>query len=396
MASTSYDPAELPSLKLTAAETRRVIDGLNRRGGGAPVERKRRLRIPFEKNNVVVETDDGSGRIVRHRVVSRNLSTHGIAVIHGQFMHVKRPCIVEIPMLDAGAMFRVKAHIERCRLVTGRVHEVAIVFETPIDLSMFIQLDVESEMRTRTEAQTDLRDVQKKQAPVQLSLAGNALVVEDFESNRKLYNFWLTKLGLHVQDASEPDTALKLVSKHRFNLVLVDQHLGEQSGGRLISEMRQRGVTCLIIATSAEVNDEIRAAAQSAGADLYLAKPFDRGTLEATIQAHIDLVQPMRAGADAIGSELHDPEMAGLIKEFVAKLPGIAGQLESAAGKPDLAALQALTVDLAESTRGYGFGPLHIAGYELLKLFNCADPNLLAIRRSTEKLSGLMRRCRAA
>lgn len=384
------------SLKLAPAELRRMLDQLNRQGGGAPCKRQRRLRVPFERSDIILECNGGVGRMARFRVQSRNISSHGIAVLHGQFMHMHRPCVVEIPAMSAGLTIRVNARVERCRFVAGRIHEVAITFAKPIDLSMFVGLNLMDEVRARTEVKDLLADAKQKGSGERTLVKGKALVVEDFESNRKLYAFWLRKLGLEVLEAGNIEHAVELAKKNEFELIMVDHRLGDATGAELARRLRTNGFLGMILAVSADSSSATVEECISGGCDHFLPKGFDGEILQRIVIDRLHADEFGSQHSDKIVSTLaSDPDMKPLIDSFVGSLPGFRESLRKAVVEGNFSLVEQLCVNLAEAGKGYGFIPLSEVGQAAQEAAHMGNSRGTDIRRAVHRVLNVITRCAA-
>jgi two-component system, OmpR family, response regulator TctD len=112
------------------------------------------------------------------------------------------------------------------------------------------------------------------------------LLVED---NPQLSD-WLAKiLRAHyavdcVFDGGDADEALRL---HEYALVILDLTLPELDGLQVLKRLRARGATTPVIILTANATLEGRVRGLDAGADDYLAKPFEITELEARIRAQL-------------------------------------------------------------------------------------------------------------
>ena len=111
---------------------------------------RRRMRLPFEVERVLLTVTSRQGKQVNFEVTPRNISTEGLAVLHGQYLYEGSACIVVLPMLD-GRMARLGGRIVNCRYICGRVHEVSIHFNEPIELQHFVPLSEQQTDRARRE-----------------------------------------------------------------------------------------------------------------------------------------------------------------------------------------------------------------------------------------------------
>lgn len=101
----------------------------------------------------------------------------------------------------------------------------------------------------------------------------------------------LTSLGYTVLLASDGDEAIAVLHSHDLNIdmILMDQSMPNKDGITATREIRQLEADGklrrkhVIIALTAVVNSESRAAFGRAGADEFLSKPLSLGMLEQTL-----------------------------------------------------------------------------------------------------------------
>lgn len=89
-----------------------------------------------------------------------------------------------------------------------------------------------------------------------------------------------------VTEATDAFDALSLLPRDRFDLVLTDVNMPTLSGLELIRLIRSRPEQKLlpIVAVSTEREPDDARRAKEAGADGYLAKPFEPATLDRLLQ----------------------------------------------------------------------------------------------------------------
>lgn len=105
----------------------------------------------------------------------------------------------------------------------------------------------------------------------------NFLVVEDSPTMRQLISFALKRIqGSRVVEATDGVDALRKLSSHRFDMLLVDINMPVMDGLKLVSLVRgdpaNKDIPIIIITT--EGAEEDRKRALSLGANAYLAKPI--------------------------------------------------------------------------------------------------------------------------
>ncbi len=137
-------------------------------------------------------------------------------------------------------------------------------------------------------------------------LVGRVLVVEDQPLNREVAIGMLASLGLTVETADDGRQALARVQHERFDAVLMDCEMPVMDGYSATAEMRRRevaGAHIPIIALTADATNAGRAACLAAGMDDYLAKPFRRDALHATLARWLGTARPEIAVAAATRPE---------------------------------------------------------------------------------------------
>jgi DNA-binding response OmpR family regulator len=108
-------------------------------------------------------------------------------------------------------------------------------------------------------------------------MALRVLLVEDSESVRLTMEAVLELEGHVVASASSLVEARQLHSTGRFDLVLLDVHLGDGLGTELIPELRQLQPQAVVAILSGHIDD-------AGGADLVLDKGQDPGELVRTLE----------------------------------------------------------------------------------------------------------------
>jgi two-component system sensor histidine kinase/response regulator len=119
---------------------------------------------------------------------------------------------------------------------------------------------------------------------------GLLLVVDDDAMNRDVLSRRLERQGHRVRTASSGAIALQLMQENAFEVVLLDIMMPDMDGyevlGRLKADERLRHVPVIMISAIDEVQSVVRCI--EAGAEDYLAKPFDPTLLKARIGASLE------------------------------------------------------------------------------------------------------------
>ncbi|WP_217357287.1 adenylate/guanylate cyclase domain-containing protein [Ruegeria atlantica] len=122
------------------------------------------------------------------------------------------------------------------------------------------------------------------------ALTGNILVVDDVEANRDLLARRLERDGHRVWSADGGYTALEIMSRHPFDLVLLDLMMPDINGfdvlARLKADDTLRDIPVIMISALDEIESVARCI--EAGAEDYLPKPFNPILLQARISAALE------------------------------------------------------------------------------------------------------------
>jgi class 3 adenylate cyclase len=127
-------------------------------------------------------------------------------------------------------------------------------------------------------------------AEVRPPSTGTILVVDDTESNRALLTRRLSREGFTVAVAEDGRRALDMLSRHAFDLVLLDIMMPEMDGHQVLTAMKSdfalRHLPVIMISGLDDLETLVRCI--EGGADDYLTKPFDPVLLRARIGACLD------------------------------------------------------------------------------------------------------------
>ncbi len=119
---------------------------------------------------------------------------------------------------------------------------------------------------------------------------GVLLVVDDDAGNRDVLSRRLKRQGHEVRTATSGREALELMTETAFEVVLLDIMMPDMDGyevlGRIKADARLRDIPVIMISAIDEVQSVVRCI--EAGAEDYLAKPFDPTLLKARIGASLE------------------------------------------------------------------------------------------------------------
>jgi two-component system phosphate regulon response regulator OmpR len=143
--------------------------------------------------------------------------------------------------------------------------------------------------------------------------APHLLVVDDDERLRQLLRRYLTDQGFQVTTVGDCAEAERLIERMVFDLVVLDVMLPGETGVAFTARLRRNSaVPILLLTARGDVGDRIDGL--EAGADDYLAKPFEPRELTLRIRTILRRVVPVGAetgeaspGPMTIAGRLYDP-----------------------------------------------------------------------------------------
>lgn len=121
-------------------------------------------------------------------------------------------------------------------------------------------------------------------------LSSRILVVDDMEANRELLSRRLSRDGHAVIMANDGHSALELLGKTEFDLILLDLMMPDINGFEVLRRLKgdpaTRHIPVIMISALDEIDSIVRCI--EAGAEDYIPKPFDPVLLDARIDASLE------------------------------------------------------------------------------------------------------------
>ena len=135
-----------------------------------------------------------------------------------------------------------------------------------------------------------VRPISPKEADLAAVEPSRILVVDDNASNRDLLTRRLQRQGHTVLSAENGTVALDLVDKEQLDLILLDLMMPGISGYDVLASLkgnrRHREIPVIVISALRELDSIVRCI--EAGADDYLAKPFEPTLLRARVGSSLE------------------------------------------------------------------------------------------------------------
>jgi DNA-binding response OmpR family regulator len=113
------------------------------------------------------------------------------------------------------------------------------------------------------------------------------LLVEDEQRLAENIVAALREVGLAVDHAPDGDMGSHLAEQGIYDAIVLDLMLPGKSGQKVLHDLRQRAIHSPVLILTAQEGKESIVQLLNAGADDYLAKPFDLGELLARVKALI-------------------------------------------------------------------------------------------------------------
>lgn len=100
------------------------------------------------------------------------------------------------------------------------------------------------------------------------------LIVDDDPTVRQFVDLILTQHGYNISSAATPDTALQILGRETFGLVLLDIRMPGMSGLEILRLMRSRPLSQKVLMMTSQRDPGTIMQAVEQGAVGYLVKPF--------------------------------------------------------------------------------------------------------------------------
>ena len=110
------------------------------------------------------------------------------------------------------------------------------------------------------------------------------LVVDDDLSMREMLEVMLTSEGYEVDQADDGSTAIRLLEKNQYDLIISDIRMGPVGGLAVLKEAKKRDPEIAVIMISAFATTETAVEAMNEGAYDYIPKPFNVDEVKQTIK----------------------------------------------------------------------------------------------------------------
>ena len=171
-------------------------------------DRRRATRLPLPNGQLLATIAPATGRPRNAHVFGRDLSSHGLGVLHQSFVHAGTPCRILLPRFEAEAE-PVVARVVGCCHARGPWHLLSLRFDRPLDPRVVLgPVAAESAVEQSSLA----------------ALAGHVILVDAETLDRRLMRHHLRGTMVTVAEASTPKEAAEqaAAATTAFDLAIVD------------------------------------------------------------------------------------------------------------------------------------------------------------------------------
>lgn len=131
-------------------------------------------------------------------------------------------------------------------------------------------------------------------------MTDTVLIVDDDTSVQTMLYKIIRSNGINADTASSGETALEMIKKNAYDVILLDINMNGIDGFQVITTLRSNGIKTPIIVVSGRKEDYDTLYGLDIGADDYVTKPFNPIILGAKVKAMIRRSKSHLPGADAV------------------------------------------------------------------------------------------------
>jgi CheY-like chemotaxis protein len=120
-------------IRLSTRERLKLLDALDSGFSSGYAQKA----TPFRHESISVMIEHSPGLEIAYLVCPRMISVTGLWFIHGGYLHPKTRMKVYLPTLTGGVEC-FSATVEKCKLVTGNIHDVRVAFNLTLEIADFL------------------------------------------------------------------------------------------------------------------------------------------------------------------------------------------------------------------------------------------------------------------
>ncbi len=283
----------IDNLRLTWKEEQELVRsvevGDSREDKSEGRERRRsRRRLYVTRSGLLVEWDSDHQQEKLFRVIPRNISEGGIAVLTGAFAYVDTKVRLTF-ILDGSETLQVTGVVRRCRHVRGKIHDVGIEFDTPLKSGALFDEEVDLDKLESNEGVVDSDEMKV--------FTGSVLYLENDPLQQRMVCYLVDRLGLEVSTVDSCRAAVLAMANSSFTLLMADVQSADGPEVSFVKALRGRGFAKPFVAVSSEGDSALEAACAEAGFTGVLVKPLTLDKLRTNLSKWLG--QPLPDAGDA-------------------------------------------------------------------------------------------------
>lgn len=149
------------------------------------------------------------------------------------------------------------------------------------------------------------------------------LVVDDIESNRRLFREILTEVNVEVLTAENGREALRVAGEFHPHIILMDIRMpvmnGIEAAKKLKADPKTRNIPVIGLSALPEQDESV--AVKNAGFDGYLCKPVNMNDLYGRLSKYLKYTKPARIGSAGEKDAVYDGIIENITAENIKRLP---------------------------------------------------------------------------
>jgi len=376
--SRSSDP--LHTISLSDKDKLRLVSAMNQVASKAHIRHDRRaLRVQYFHQGCEIQFRGEGSQDVRYAIIPRNLSRLGMGFVHGRFVYPETKCDVTLIDLEEQTHW-ITGRVSLCRHVQGIVHEVAVVFDRPLDIANFVHLD-------DTERKLYEREASYRQGPAQI------VVFDESQEFCQPILQWAHEVGFEAKTVSELKELLMYCQEHPCDMIVAgDSQRHRDPDFPLI--VKRSGIECPLLLIVGEEPERFEEAANKVDSMLVI----DRFDVDALSKAAASLlgrdvsvvIEPIRSSL--IGTS----DLWPVIDSYITHARSLAESLAETGRMQDYDHLSNLVSFLRDTSSSMGLDPISELAEQVVE---AVDPKPVGPKEIEAKVAELidalhrLRRC---
>ena len=378
-------------------ELEAVLDRLDAQAELSPDSFHRKaVRTQFRRQHVRAQLNHPGGTTSACDVLTRDLSSGGLAFVHNGYVHVGTRVEVALARVDNQAG-TVAGAVVRCGHIAKTWHSVGVKFDAQIDTGQYVTGDPAA-------APPDAHHARDAAGPKPGPLAGRLLHVDDDEMERRLLAHHLRHTALEVVGVARPEEAAERVAGSRFDLAVTEMrfpprlaaadaesppavvHRGVPKSP--VDQLRAAGFAGPIAVCTADTSEELMRSVASRNVRGVLRKPYTAARLAEKVAEWLAPAAGGEAGplVSALGD---DPALRPRLDAYVANLKKLQVVLAAATREGQLDCCRAVCLALRGSAAAHGFAAISEVAGETLSRLSSPAADVADVGPLLEKLADL-------